>query len=101
MITTTPADPEDGFWHYGQVVTVTVARSRSGAEPERVEVCLRSWVPEVEGELEPVVIEVSVSPEGGPEMTPAEARELVGILIQLSIQAEAARRHADGAVPGS
>jgi hypothetical protein len=83
-----PADPEDGFHHYARPVTITVTHGRSGTEPESLEICLKAWVPEVAAEPEPAVIELSVSHEDGPLLTPAEARRLAAILLRLSDQAE-------------
>ena len=83
-----PGFPEDGFWHYGAPVTINVTHGRSEAiAPEPLEIAIKAWVPHQEARPEPALIGLSLSREEGPSLTPAEARQLAGILLRLSDQA--------------
>lgn len=54
-----------------------------------LQICLKSWVPLLSAEPQPPVIEVSTDRAPGPQLTPAEARQLAGILLRLSAEADA------------
>ena len=82
-----PGFPEDGFWHYGAPVTITVTHGRSETiDPEPLEIAIKAWVPDQAARPEPALIGLSLSREEGPSLTPAEARQLARILLRPSDQ---------------
>lgn len=84
-----PVYPDEGFHHYAPEIAMTAAHSPDTDEPVPVCVLLKSWVPLLTAEPGPPMIEVSVDHGGGPELTPAQARRLAGILTHLSDEVEA------------
>ena len=80
-----PGFPEDGFWHYGAPVTITVTHGRSETiDPEPLEIGIKAWVPCQAGQPGTALIGLSLSREEGPHLTPAEARQVAQILLHLS-----------------
>lgn len=84
-----PACPEDGFWHYGEPVTITVTHGRGETiDLAPLEITLQAWSAHQTAAPDPALISLSLDHDEGPHLTPAETRKLAAALLRLTDLAE-------------
>lgn len=83
-----PADPEDGFHHWSHEVAIELTHGPRTEQTEILSVCLAAFAPQVAAAPGPARVELLVDEEVVVELTPDEARELAGVLADVSSRAE-------------
>jgi Domain of unknown function (DUF6907) len=84
-------DPRDGFHHWGPVAAIELTHSERTDRTDVLTAALCAFVPSRDGAPGPARVELCLNKSVAIELTPAEARQVAGILLDLSAVAEAAR----------
>ena len=85
-----PGNPLDGFHHWGPATTIELTHTERTDRADVLTAGLCAFVPSLDGAPRPARVELSVNKHVAFELTPAQARQLAGVLLDLSTVAEAA-----------